>query len=207
MITQNQIASKLNIITLAIIVSFFWVTVASANLISYDLAGYIRFYVDQNISLDVEESHYTGILELDTNTHIVNECGPFCTGHRYSISYNIVSIDQQYQYQGQGELHLASLEDAFLTLNNFTQYYSEEGFNYTFDPQPGGMLWHDSFFDITSLISLNLQSFENIIVNEREAINSFLYMEKATVIPIPAAVWLFGSGLIGLIGVARTKKA
>ena len=26
-------------------------------------------------------------------------------------------------------------------------------------------------------------------------------------IPIPAAVWLFGSGLIGLIGVARRKKA
>jgi hypothetical protein len=27
------------------------------------------------------------------------------------------------------------------------------------------------------------------------------------VIPIPAAVWLFGSGLLGLIGVARRKKA
>ncbi|NOR25951.1 MAG: VPLPA-CTERM sorting domain-containing protein, partial [Desulforhopalus sp.] len=24
--------------------------------------------------------------------------------------------------------------------------------------------------------------------------------------PVPAAVWLFGSGLIGLIGVARRKK-
>ena len=30
---------------------------------------------------------------------------------------------------------------------------------------------------------------------------------KASVIPIPAAVWLFGSGLIGLVGVARRKKA
>ena len=28
-----------------------------------------------------------------------------------------------------------------------------------------------------------------------------------TVVPIPAAVWLFGSGLIGLIGVARRKKS
>ena len=26
-------------------------------------------------------------------------------------------------------------------------------------------------------------------------------------VPIPAAVWLFGSGLIGLVGVARRKKA
>lgn len=29
---------------------------------------------------------------------------------------------------------------------------------------------------------------------------------KATVVPVPAAVWLFGSGLIGLVAVARRKK-
>ncbi len=28
-----------------------------------------------------------------------------------------------------------------------------------------------------------------------------------TVVPVPAAVWLFGSGLVGLAGVARRKKA
>ena len=28
----------------------------------------------------------------------------------------------------------------------------------------------------------------------------------ATVVPVPAAVWLFGSGLLGLVGVARRKK-
>ncbi len=28
-----------------------------------------------------------------------------------------------------------------------------------------------------------------------------------TVVPVPAAVWLFGSGLLGLVGVARRKKA
>ena len=28
-----------------------------------------------------------------------------------------------------------------------------------------------------------------------------------SVVPVPAAVWLFGSGLIGLIGIARRKKA
>jgi hypothetical protein len=27
-----------------------------------------------------------------------------------------------------------------------------------------------------------------------------------TVVPVPAAVWLFGSGLLGLAGVARRKK-
>mgnify|MGYP003572662002 FL=1 len=30
---------------------------------------------------------------------------------------------------------------------------------------------------------------------------------NAGVVPVPAAVWLFGSGLIGLVGMARRKKA
>ena len=30
---------------------------------------------------------------------------------------------------------------------------------------------------------------------------------KGAVVPVPAAVWLFGSGLLGLVGIARRKKA
>jgi hypothetical protein len=29
----------------------------------------------------------------------------------------------------------------------------------------------------------------------------------AAVVPVPAAIWLFGFGLLGLIGIARRKKA
>ena len=31
--------------------------------------------------------------------------------------------------------------------------------------------------------------------------------EQAGVVPVPAAVWLFGSGLLGLIGIARRRKS
>jgi len=30
---------------------------------------------------------------------------------------------------------------------------------------------------------------------------------ETSVVPIPAAIWLFGSGLLGLVGIARRKKA
>ena len=33
------------------------------------------------------------------------------------------------------------------------------------------------------------------------------YLEGTHVVPVPAAVWLFGSGLLGLVGVARRKKS
>ena len=34
----------------------------------------------------------------------------------------------------------------------------------------------------------------------------FVTADNTAVIPVPAAVWLFGSGLVGLVGVARRKK-
>ena len=34
-----------------------------------------------------------------------------------------------------------------------------------------------------------------------------LMVESVEPVPVPAAVWLFGSGLIGLVGIARRKKA
>lgn len=33
------------------------------------------------------------------------------------------------------------------------------------------------------------------------------FSHDATYVPVPAAVWLFGSGLIGLVGIARRKRA
>ena len=44
------------------------------------------------------------------------------------------------------------------------------------------------------------------ILADRESVAGIdNYMASA--VPVPAAVWLFGSGLIGLIGIARRKKA
>lgn len=38
------------------------------------------------------------------------------------------------------------------------------------------------------------------------ALESSSITVEASVVPVPAAVWLFGSGILGLIGVARRKK-
>ena len=35
---------------------------------------------------------------------------------------------------------------------------------------------------------------------------NLLYALSGTAVPLPAAVWLFGSGLLGLAGISRRKK-
>jgi hypothetical protein len=37
--------------------------------------------------------------------------------------------------------------------------------------------------------------------------NGYITDVVTTVIPVPPALWLFGSGLLGLVGIARRKKA
>lgn len=48
-----------------------------------------------------------------------------------------------------------------------------------------------------------------LLPDENTPANGSLYWDDAslTQVPVPAAVWLFGSGLLGLIGIARRKKA
>jgi hypothetical protein len=36
---------------------------------------------------------------------------------------------------------------------------------------------------------------------------SGVYLVRTSVVPVPAAAWLFGSGLLGLIGISRRKKS
>jgi len=39
------------------------------------------------------------------------------------------------------------------------------------------------------------------------SLNSWGLDITTSVVPVPAAAWLFGSGLLGLVGVARRKKS
>ena len=64
----------------------------------------------------------------------------------------------------------------------------------------------NGFFGLTSDVAIDSVIIRNGIFpgggNDRFFIDN---LSANTVVPIPAAVWLFGSGLIGLIGIARRK--
>ena len=58
----------------------------------------------------------------------------------------------------------------------------------------------------TSTLGLT-ESTGNPWASDGSTINPTLVNGSVQVVPVPAAVWLFGSGLLGLIGMARRKAA
>lgn len=59
------------------------------------------------------------------------------------------------------------------------------------------------YFDV----STGYQSYYSRTINDYAWAVHSGNVGSASVVPVPAAVWLFGSGLLGLVGMARRKKA
>jgi hypothetical protein len=74
-----------------------------------------------------------------------------------------------------------------------------------------GMNWGTGYFgdtnaSLTSSPDTYLIVFEGLDGSGGRLSGNTLAVDLAP-IPIPAAIWLFGSGLLGLVGIARRKKA
>ena len=86
--------------------------------------------------------------------------------------------------------------------------FDNSTFQYSLDI---GNSWSTATTDGDGLVTLTLLGGANQIefraAGNTLANNFYIRSADATVVPVPAAVWLFGSGLIGLVGVARRKKA
>ena len=68
----------------------------------------------------------------------------------------------------------------------------------------------DTNGDVNVVIAMYIESdWVNTGIGTRSATAEFIYADftQTSAIPVPAAVWLFGSGLLGLVGMARRKKS
>ena len=84
--------------------------------------------------------------------------------------------------------------------------YDADEYNSTVGSLTGNLIAGHSY---EFMINASLAAFDR--TSETEAVTNatgnITLNITATTVPIPAAVWLFGSGLLGLIGVARRKKS
>jgi len=53
----------------------------------------------------------------------------------------------------------------------------------------------------------NVITYGDVVLSNESAWSGVALVRDVSAVPVPAAVWLFGSGLIGLVGFARRKKA
>ena len=79
--------------------------------------------------------------------------------------------------------------------------YSEMTLYYDYyEVSEAALLWHDRGWDANADdVLLTTTDYSSAVYGS--------YLVRANVVPTPSTIWLFGSGLIGLIGVARRKKA
>ena len=65
--------------------------------------------------------------------------------------------------------------------------------------------WQDQTLLFTATSETQNLSFEAVVPDTRDYIDIGLDGVSISIVPIPPAAWLFGSGLVGLIGLARRK--
>lgn len=92
-------------------------------------------------------------------------------------------------------LHDSTDPDLALFTNIGTDYYWLSG---SYDPNPEDRAW------VLYIDSGSQENENKLYSNSVWAVRSG---DVGAVVPVPAAVWLFGSGLLGLLGIARKKKS
>ena len=125
------------------------------------------------------------------------------TNEFYGIGF-VGPLDVDYRLDEPGDVFpvTASMQD------NFEGFGGAVEFDFGFNPLLAGetsrwMFLGDPNNDIAIFGSFG----SHLVANDTSGTQfSIPFASYATLIPIPSAVWLFGSGLIGLIGVARRRK-
>lgn len=111
-----------------------------------------------------------------------------------------------YGYSGNGSVGTSDFSPAGGTLLASVPYNGQTQFDIDVTDFLNDQLSIASSFAGFNLLLPNSTS-DARVFNFDGSINDNPPVLMLTTVPIPAAVWLFGSGLIGLVGMARRKKA
>ena len=140
----------------------------------------VEFFNQQTVSITFDNSVYPEDL---VSMHFYNSTGVGWSGF-------------EFQLIGAGFGGPLAIEPQTTTLSSYTVHATD---------------FSDLYYDYTTHFTLGFDGLEtNALLNGTGRFvtapyTSYTLLLTPTTVPVPAAVWLFGSGLLGLIGVARRK--
>ena len=159
----------------------------------------LSIYTDYNNSALNNGNNVTSFVYKDLGT-ITNDM----VGNTYSFSFDakLGNILTGPNGAGDANAYMTILDGSSNTLFNDT-------FNYT--GLPGDSSWGGGSIDVLILPAFDGQLLQIGFSTETTGFQDtgIIYDNLSfapTAVPVPAAVWLFGSGLLGLVGVARRRK-
>ncbi len=149
---------------------------------------------------------FNGVLQYNSFSPYLINLDVSVGGYSFSPNVSSVLIDDNLN----GEDVIIFSSDAFSEFSNSSyasvqlKFVDSTGtlLSGTADPLPDYFLLNQ--FD-SVLLSVNQTTFENSTLSGYSITGGVLQSSEFSPVPIPAAVWLFGSGLLGLVGVARRK--
>lgn len=184
-------------------------TGAVAGLISQSGASYGELFTGQTLDtsggFDSLSGTPTSTLNLKANASIFDNVGIFSTGGSNTIYGDLNSET--------GEGAVSILLDTETNIFGFNILGGNDGqFLVDFFGSDGGLIGSFSQTATNSFFGFRVDSgtlISAVSITNTDylglAYDNFTF--NSTVVPIPAAVWLFGSGLLGLVGVARRKNS
>ena len=169
----------------------------------------------------LEGFRYATSSELDVLIHHLG-FGDLATPESYICAFTGVDFCVNSMVALNGQLYASLLQNALITLGDtraayeaeFTDPYGDVGSTWGVAGYGGIDGYLADFYEGEPLYArLHYQTdqlYTTFNVNNANSnigdVGSFLVQTEVSAVPVPAAVWLFGSGLIGLFGFARRKK-
>lgn len=165
-------------------------------------SGSFTFEKPDNTPTTVRDVIIPGVVEITRNA----TGGIYNAAVESSYGFNVSPADTEWAFSGlygNGAVSLANYENLIYTdWRNATRSTP----NATDNVNPPGTVGLDAVMHIISADIYIGITFESWSVGQFGG-GGFSYTRTTgpSVVPVPAAVWLFGSGLLGLIGVARRQ--
>ena len=153
--------------------------------------GQVTFTVDYSIDLSV-------------GTDPVSYPDGSYAGAGYELYFGMGSVDTWLSiYDGTIESEDAAEVAAFIDADSI---FDNDTYSSWSDCVPGALGCGLNSLSTTGTLTVSaiLNAGENYFLDGD--VGGWVYTDTVSAVPVPAAVWLFGSGLIGLIGMARRKK-